>query len=62
MFAAAGLLNVQLDANSTAQDFAMRFLSKLFVGVSSSMKFGCEVTCVVEPAPPGTAKTPTPTS
>lgn len=38
--ASENILNVQLDANSTTTDFAMKFLNKLMIGISDGMSLG----------------------
>jgi hypothetical protein len=45
---AEGILHVQIDLNSTAEEFGVKFLNKLFLGVVGRVKFSDSVTCTVQ--------------
>ena len=45
--ASANILNVQLDANSTPNDFALKFLNKLMIGISDKFLLSDNASCDV---------------
>ena len=44
---AEGIIEVELDANSTPKEFAMRFLDKLKIGMADTLIFGDSLTATV---------------
>jgi len=45
--ASAGILHVQIDLNSTSEEFAVKFLNKLFMGIADTVRLTDSCSCAV---------------